>query len=309
MEITLTRRIVPYHERPVERRLNLVKLVAETEYLPAGFEMIPQLLVLLGDTDLNSEQLAEFIRVDVGLTADVLHLANTISYGGVHRSDSLSDAIIRIGLREIFRTVTKVVTSPVLSADDGLTMRTVNLWRHSLATAVGAQVLARHFGHEDPEVVFTAGLLHDIGKVMLIKEADDYFHLVSVCEEQGKIVHEEERRTYVMDHAELGGRLLKKWRFPDRIVAAVAGHHTVGKVAEPIAPLAALLALGNVIAYRIGQGEGMPSYVLKPDPAALRVLNIEASNLRYYEADAAELFRQEQERLIEEPKADATASR
>src|SRR4051794_39298933 len=135
VDAVLTRRVVPAEERANFKPIDLDSLVRKTEYLPPSFELIPRLLLLLDNGDVNCEDLAEIIRMDPSLTADVLRISNGASFGGAHRTDSLSEAIIRIGLREIYRTVMKIVTSPALSSPDAFDFQRVDLWRHSLATA------------------------------------------------------------------------------------------------------------------------------------------------------------------------------
>jgi putative nucleotidyltransferase with HDIG domain len=297
VEITLTR-IVPASEKKIFQPLDLEDLIVRTPFLPPAFELIPKLLLLLDDPDVNCEALAEIIHIDAGLTADVLHASNSASHGGSRRTESVSDAIIRVGLRDLYQMVMKIVTAPALTSPDVFRFQRIDLWRHSLATAIASQVLARHLTDEDPEIVFTAGLLHDIGKVVFAHAAGKaYSDLLEGCVESSRIVHRAELESFQLNHMEIGASLLRSWRFPEQIVSAIAGHHAPLLVPQEHAVFTALLYAGNILAYRIGQGNGYPPYSVRPDPGALGLLNLRPEDLKGYEDEILELVQREQERL------------
>lgn len=294
----LTRRIMPAEERANFKPIDLDSLIRKTDFLPPSFELLPRLLVLLDNPDVNCEALADIIRIDAALTADVLRVSNSASSGGPHKTDSLSEAIIRVGLREIYRTIVKIVTSPALTSLATFESQPIDLWRHSLATAVAAQVLTRHLTSEDPELSFTAGLLHDIGKVLLAHSARaDYVRLLETCAQTSRIVFQAEQVAFQTDHLKAANRLLRLWKFPRHITSAIVNHHSPTAAPDDDAPLAAVLYAGNILAYRIGQGNGYPPYSINPDPAALSIINLDSKTLDSFEDEVRELLRREQERL------------
>jgi hypothetical protein len=132
-------------------------------------------------TDADSEGLVDLIRVDAGLTADILHVANSAPYSRGSRVETLTEAVNRVGSREIYRIITNIIASPVLANSEQRGFARLDLWKHSLSAAVAAQALAMHLPNVEPEVAFTAGLLHDIGKVVLAQAVGpDY---VAIMEE------------------------------------------------------------------------------------------------------------------------------
>jgi putative nucleotidyltransferase with HDIG domain len=206
--------------------------------------------------------------------------------------------VLRLGMREVYRVVLEIVTCAALNAHDGFGLRRVNLWRHSLATAVAAQILARHLTAEDTEIVFTAALLHDIGKALLAKAAGaEYFRLLDYCEERNGISQCLEQEMFRTDHAEAAGRLLRRWKIPERIVTAVAGHHHPLKLPQGKALPSALIYAGNVLAYRLGHGNGLPRYVVEPDAAIVGLIRLEPHELYRYEDEVEEMLRREQDRF------------
>src|SRR5690348_14946818 len=87
-------------------------LIASFSFLPPAFELLPRLLLLLDDGEANCEDFAEMIRIDPGLTANVLRMSQSALFGGAQRIGSLSEAIMRLGVREVYRLVMEIVTSP-----------------------------------------------------------------------------------------------------------------------------------------------------------------------------------------------------
>jgi putative nucleotidyltransferase with HDIG domain len=287
MDTTLTR-CAP----KTDSGLPIDSIIGGMAFLPPAFELLPRLLLLLDDNEANCEDFAEIIRIDPGLTANVLRVSQSAVFRGSRRADSLSEAVMRLGAREVYRLVMEIVTSPALKMADGYAFGRVDLWRHSLATAIAAETLARKLTSEDAETVFSAALLHDIGKPLLARAAGaTYFSLLKNCGENHFALHEAEKENFTVNHTEVAGRLLRCWKFPESIVAAVAGHHS------PTTVGAALIYAGNIIAYRIGQGNGYPPYAVSPDEATLALIGAEPVDLHGYEEEISEKLRREQERL------------
>jgi len=241
---------------------DISQLIQNTQFLPPAFQIVPRLMLLLDSSDENNnEEVAELIRVDPGLTADVLRVCNSAVYSGAYRVETLMEAIMRIGLREVYRVVMNVIASPVMSSlSAGQGREETNLWNHSLAVATGAQMLGRDKGVNE-EVAFTTGLLHDVGKVVLSQAAEgQYGQILKEAREKQRSVTSVEKEKLGMDHAEAGGRLLGRWNFSQNVVAAVRFHHHPLGAGEH-KPLAAVIHTANLIAFHINQGSGHESYV------------------------------------------------
>lgn len=294
----LTPRTTPATKKTDFKPLLLDSLVSDLRHFPVAFDLLPRLLLLLDDPDADCDTMAEIIRIDPGLTANVFRIANTTRCGAARKADSLSEAILRLGMREVYRLVIEIVTCPALQMADALSFGRIDLWRHSLATAVSAQVLSRQVKDEDPEFVFTTALLHDIGKTLLSRAAgQEYSELLRTCAETNASVHAAEREAFLTDHTEVAGRLLRAWKIPDRMVSAAAGHHRPANLSKENRPLAALVYAGDIMAYRIGQGNGFPEYAVSPDQAALALIGIQADDLSQFEAEIVELLNREQARF------------
>jgi putative nucleotidyltransferase with HDIG domain len=147
------------------------------------------------------------------------------------------------------------------------------LWEHSVATAVAARVIARKLNGED-NLAFTAGLLHDIGKLVLGMFLEGSQQ--SVFEKTGPSglsFLETEKLILGVDHAEIGGRLLTRWNFPDNLISAILHHHDPAQ-ATPHQQLACYIHLGDLIAHCLGQAQGYESFAVHTRPEALQILEI-----------------------------------
>jgi putative nucleotidyltransferase with HDIG domain len=298
MDVQLTRCVVPAVNKKTFKPLPVDSLIAELRHLPATFELVPRLLSLLDDPHADCDAMAEIIRIDPGLSANVFRIANSATWGAADKTASLLEAILRLGMREVYRLVIEIVTSPALKMPDAFAFGRVDLWQHSLATAVAAQALAQHRTDEQPEFVFTAALLHDIGKTLLSRVAgEEYAEILRTCAETNTSVHAAEREAFQTDHTEVADRLLRAWKIPERMVSAVAGHHWPEKVREENRGLAALIYAGDVMAYRISQGNGFPSYAALPDKTALALIGVELQDLAGFEEEIVETLQREQARL------------
>jgi putative nucleotidyltransferase with HDIG domain len=265
---------------------DISQLILGTQFLPPAFQIVPRLLLLLDDSEeANSEKVAELIRVDPGLTADVLRVCNSAHFSGSYRAETLVEAIMRLGLREVYRVVMNVITSPIMSSfSTGHGREETNLWNHSLAVATGAKALAADKG-VNVELAFTTGLIHDIGKIVVTDAAKgDYGQLIQEAAEKKRSVPSIEKEKFGMDHAEVGGRLLSRWNFSPNVIAAVRFHHNPIGAGEHKA-LAAVVHTANLLAFHINQGSGHDSYVRYFDQHCLDILDVtpEALEQQYAE--------------------------
>jgi putative nucleotidyltransferase with HDIG domain len=245
-----------------------------TTTLPPAPRIVSELLGYLGQSDVHADRIVELVMVEPALTAKLIRRCNSAAAGLAEPVSNLAEAVTHLGFNEIYRMVAAIVGEDMLSlAQTGYGIAAGELWEHSAATAVSAKVLA-HELDADENRVFTAALLHDIGKLVLSTALEGSYAVVtSETEEHGCSFLEAEKRILGVDHAEVGGRLLARWNFPENLASAVLHHHDPA-LAGPHAQLAAFVHLGDMMAHVLGYGHGHDAYAVRPRPEAMESLEI-----------------------------------
>lgn len=256
--------------------------IDRAEHLPAAPKVLPQLMSLLNDINADITEIEQMIGLDPALTASVIRVCNSAFFAGSEPVGDLSEAVGRLGYQQVLRIVASLRVGKMLSGDQkGYGLDEGELWKHSVTTGLAAQLIARDTG-DNESVAFTAGLLHDVGKIVMAEVLEHiYGKLIEDVEKNQQSLLEAEKRLLGVHHAEVGGRLLARWKFPEGLVAAVWHHHQPS-LAEGQERLASLVYLGNMIAYFIGQGFGHQAFALRGRTEALELLNLKGDALPYY---------------------------
>jgi putative nucleotidyltransferase with HDIG domain len=220
--------------------------------------------------------------VDPALTALVLRMCNSAFYGGSSPVLDLRDAVARLGFTTISRIVAAASAGRALGRSQrGYGLDEGELWQHSITTAVAAQVIARAH-HLDESLAFTAGLLHDLGKIVLSASLEQrYDDLITDVEEHQQALAEAEQHLLGVNHAQVGGRLLDRWKFPAPLVSAVWFHHQP-EGAGPHGQLAACVYLANMTAYFLGHGYGRSAFAFRGREDALTLLTVDPDELPHF---------------------------
>lgn len=248
--------------------------------LPTLPSVLSKILATAADPDASALDLGQHIAADQSLSATLLKLVNSAYYGFYRQIKSVTQAIVLLGFLEV-RNLTLAATAFRTLGSSGSDYDRLQLWRHSLATAMAAERCAKRL-RADTEGSFEAGLLHDIGKVALDLLYPERFQSAAhQAHERECFIAETELAEFGLDHAEVGGLLGEHWNLPPAVVQAIRFHHAPERAPED-SPLTALTALGNYISYLAGLGERsngrMPEF---PEAAAAR--------LRLNEAACAEI--------------------
>jgi putative nucleotidyltransferase with HDIG domain len=248
--------------------------INKVKSLPPAPRILTQLLTLLNDTEVDSGRVVELITFDPGLTAKLLQRCNSAASGLAEPVHDLHQAVYLMGFNEIYRMVAVVVGEGMLgNSQPGYGFDTGTLWQHSATTGLAAKVIAEKLGAET-DLVFTAALLHDIGKLVLSGFLQgSYESAVKEIGNSGQSFAEAEKALLGVEHAEVGGRLLSRWNFPEDLVKAVWYHHNPAD-AYPHQQLAGYVYLADLVAHSLGKGEGYQSFAIRGRPEVLEMLEI-----------------------------------
>ncbi|MGE5472439.1 MAG: HDOD domain-containing protein [Bacteroidota bacterium] len=246
--------------------LNIDLIVKNIGKLPSPSAVIVDLLRVIDDEEISSTALARIITRDQAIVVRMLRIANSSFYGMAGKVGSVADAIAVLGLR----TVRTLAAGAAISGSLGSTLapgfELKRFWRHSIATAVGARLLARRL-NQGEGAAFVAGLIHDIGHLMLACSFPEYAAAVlQYQQEHDDCLSAAERAVLGMDHACIGGILAERWHFPPAICQAIRHHHDPSQI--PDAPLARTVYLASILAQTLEQ-PGSPEERLRSVPEAI----------------------------------------
>ena len=254
--------------------------VSKVHHLLPAPRVVPQLLQLLNKPDTDNSDIVKLISHDPSLTANVLRLSNSAYFAAATSITTMDEAVARLGSQQVYRIVVAISGAIALSPPKNISRTADELLDHSVATAVAAQLMAKDLGDND-NLAFTAGLLHDLGKIVLAFVSNDFYKLFQDVESDQSALIEVERKLLGTDHAEIGGRVLHRWNFPAELMSAVEFHHQPS-AAQAHQRLAAYVYLGNMVAYLVGHGYGHQPSMPRWDSEALTILNLTKDDLQEY---------------------------
>lgn len=221
--------------------------------LPCSPAILPRLIATLVAPDSSADDIADIIKVDSSLAAATLRLANSAYFAAGTPAETVSDAVIRLGQRELYRLAALALVSRwEASSSRG---EPGDFCRHALCTALAAEVLAETSERVDPQTAYTAGLVCDLGKLALAHACAPWFPILRAqCARQGGTWSQAERDVLGFTHADVGARLLKAWSFPPVLTMAAEFCERPADAPEDALPLLAHLHAGKYVATSFGPG-------------------------------------------------------
>ena len=211
-------------------------VVRNLDDLPSLPAVVMELLNSIDQDDVDISVLAKKVSYDQALTAKTLRLANSSLYGLQVKVTTIQQAITYLGFQTTRNLITAAAVTGCFAEGHCPGFDHKAFWRHSIATAACAKVLARQMRFNQ-DYAFTAGLLHDIGRLVLVScFPNQYSITLAYREEHDCYLLEAERKILGVDHVDAGMALAEHWNFSDTMRLAIGGHH------DPEAPGAGFLA-------------------------------------------------------------------
>ena len=225
-------------------------LINKIEDLPPLPSLVFQVLDLLADPDYSINDLEELIGQDQSLVAKLIKVSNSALYGGAGDIGSLRQALTRLGTRTVKSLVLANSTRTFFSSRHSRSrISSQLLWQHSVECGLAARRVARKVGYKDPDEVFVGGVLHDIGKlVMLLKLPNEYRNMQKMKKSKGANDLVLETELIGCDHTMIGDKLMEKWKMPASLSACVRMHHRFSEADEEDL-LVPMVAYGNYLAH------------------------------------------------------------
>lgn len=262
--------------------------VDRVKHLPATPTVLVKLISLFQQPDRDLDEIIQLMRQDPSLTAEVLRQSNSAYFGNEEPIVDVFDAVTRMGVYEVYRTATARLGSQALRLPPGVCGTDVEkLWHHSATTGVTASMIAKQV-QDNEGLAFTAGLLHDIGKIVLAAaEGPVYKALTEELGDSGTALDAAEKQQFGFGHAEVGACLLVRWGLPEEICAAVGAHHEAAWP-EAFERSCAVVSLGNILAHAADASVPGSHYESPEAVAALRLLGLLEDDLNNMLQEAQE---------------------
>lgn len=217
---------------------NRKKILTAIESIPAFPKSAQDVLRLTQDPDCSPKDLVQVLRHDPIFTLKILKVVNSPFIGLLQPIHSIQQAAVYLGLNTLKHMALNLATINVLKTSANLGFSWQKFWWHSLSVAVISKQLTTllNFPVKDKEEFFSAGLLHDIGKLVLAFTLPESFALTrKKALDWDTMLYEVEKDEIGFNHAEVGGMLARKWDFPESLACGIANHHTKDETMTPLA--------------------------------------------------------------------------
>ncbi len=230
------------------------EVLQKSDLMPSLPDLVMKILTLLNDGGADLSEFEKLLSKDTTLVARMLRVVNSPFYGMARQITSIKEAVLVLGFRSLRGLVLAASTAPYLEQDfTCYGFQGKGLWTHSLAVASGARTLSKYLGKgpETREEAFVAGLLHDIGKILLSPYLS---RLGKDVLGQGIPLIEAEKALLGIDHQEAGEKLARKWNLTPLVKEVVASHHSFPKPGENQETVSTV-RLANLFAHQLGLGK------------------------------------------------------
>lgn len=210
---------------------------------------VARLMEVTNDPDSSAQDVMEAIVPDQSLCLTILKIANSALFGRPKKVDSIKMAIAVLGFKEVQRiALTKAIINSFSKLAKNHKLFIDKHWTHSFVCGIAAKTIAKDL-HIAPEVAFMGGLIHDIGKLIMLETfGGDYAAEYWMTRFSNEEMLHDELQMFSFTHDVVGGQLLRKWQFPANLISSVANHHCSSEAIEAKA-LANIIQLADLLSF------------------------------------------------------------
>ncbi|HSQ41542.1 MAG TPA: HDOD domain-containing protein [Fibrobacteraceae bacterium] len=243
---------------PQSRAAHLRRISQSLLNLPTLPTFAAKLLDLVDNPRTNAAHLSQFVAQDQVITARLLKMCNSSYYGLGREISSVHQAVVILGfdmVREVSLGVSVINAFRSAKSLDGFDLS--GFWDHSFAVGSAARRIAKGWLPHMSSEAFTAGLLHDIGKVLLIQYLpEDFAEILATAQRTSRNLNDVEREFLDTDHGQIGGWLAERWKLPKALADAMAYHHHLEDCPTEHRDLAAVVQLSDLLCRLLKAGQG-----------------------------------------------------
>ena len=246
------------------------RIIESVDSLPPWPATVQRLLAVIDDPRSDAEDIVEAVRHDPAITGQILRVCNSSATGLSRKVGSLQQGVAYLGTSRIAEMAVASQSRAVLSrCQNGYGLDAGELWRHSIGVAFGSSAVAERLGMTDRHLLFTAGLLHDIGKVVLNEHvAEAYTEILGLVTRENLSFVEAEQRILGFSHDRIGALVADKWQLPPCILSCIRHHHDPEALDIPD-PNVDAVYIANVVCLLLGIGLGADGLSCRADRAVM----------------------------------------
>ncbi len=264
------------------------RVLKSVKDLPPAPDVALRVMRTVRDPNYEAEDLLRAVELDPSVTSLLLKTVNSSLVGLRQPAGSLQQAVVLLGGKKIVDLVLTITTAGSFSElEGGYVVEARGLWRHCVTVAMTTELLATRTKTRHGGMAFTAGLLHDLGKIVLnehVEGARDALYEDS--EVGGRTFLQSEREILGTDHCEMGAAVGGKWNLPDDLVECIRHHHDPSQAPEgPPRTLAQLVHVADATCMSMGIGLGTDGLSYDVDAQAMEALGVEEQDLAMLSLD------------------------
>lgn len=263
---------------PSDRAPSIEDLIEGSVQLGSLPTIFHQINEVVENPESSFAEIGLIISKDTALTARLLKIVNSSFFGFSSKVETISHAVTIVGMVQLRDLA---LATAIINKFKGIPNDAVNMhsfWQHSIATGLAGRVIGVYLKEANPERFYVLGLLHDLGRLLLYLSIPEDMSRVLIKYSHGGLLHEAENEILGWDHAEAGGRLLRKWDLPDRLVEGVLYHHNPSR-APRYQVEAAVTHVADILAQSLELGNSGERYVPPLDNEAWKILGLSSKFL------------------------------
>ena len=264
---------------------SILDLINKTLELPTMPNVLTKLNDVMADPESSAEDVAQVISLDPSVSTNILRIVNSAYYGLQVRVSSVNLAVSIMGFNMTKKVALKAA---VFSTFAGRNQKPIDgfqhkdFWLHSIFTGILARTLGQaspHFSGIHPEDLYICGLLHDIGKIIMLENAPEQFESVlRASASQGRPVSELEQEILGFTHADVGSVLAIKWFLPEDLTIAIRYHHAPER--DPFhKALSGLICLSDSVASKLKKASVPMCPVREPSQELFEIVGLDPSDM------------------------------
>ena len=259
----------------------ILKSLSNISTIPTLPSVLEKINRLLNNPQTSAEEIGKVITTDQALSAKVLKLVNSAFYGFPGKIGTITHAVVILGFTTIKNIILTASIFDVFTkkTSHGFSFDLEKFWLHSIACGAASQCIAKHIGFNEKEECFVAGLIHDVGKIILCNYLSSEFELVlDNIKKKNCLFYESEKEILGLTHEQIGGIITEKWNLPKNLQDAVKKHHSIFQNAE-FPTTAGIVHAADILVRAMDYGNGGDNKLPQMSQIVWKNLGLESLDL------------------------------